>query len=339
MRLRNWTYSRGWKKSHGIGIPVISVGNITVGGTGKTPVAEFLLGKLLAMGYRPAYLSRGYGRSTQGFYPVKPHEGGSAVFGDEAVQVATRYPQVPVAVCEDRVEGARQLKACHPVDVLVLDDAFQHRRIHRDLDLVVVDVSRKPWEDLPFPAGRLREPLAGLRRADAFVLTKFTEPAEAEAAKAELTRRFPGKPIVTMALQPLSIRPVFPQGHPSKTPEDLHVLPILAFAGLGNNAFFQSTLESLGAQVSAFVPFPDHHPYRPADMEKIFQAFEAAKKIKGKLAPALILTTEKDYFRLKESTWMEKYTHLPLYFMEVGMVPLEGWEQLAQKLKDITRNI
>jgi tetraacyldisaccharide 4'-kinase len=342
MRLRNWAYDRGWKRSHGVGVPVISVGNITVGGTGKTPMAEFLLGKLLEMGYRPAYLSRGYGRSTKGYFHVTPGAGGPSTFGDEALQVATRFPQVPVAVCGDRVEGARRLLAAHQPDVLVLDDAFQHRRIHRDLDLVMVDVSRKPWEDRVLPMGRLREPLAGLQRADVFVFTKFVNPIKGKAAVGELRTLFPGKALATMTLKPRSIHPIFPQGLPSPGLSALKGMPVVAFSGLGNNAFFRETLESMGAQIIAFVPFPDHHPYGPADLEKIFQAFEAQKEIKGKLAPALILTTEKDYFRLKEMAWMEKYTHLPIHYMEVGMVPMDdlaGWEQLEQKLKNITGNI
>jgi tetraacyldisaccharide 4'-kinase len=340
MSLRNVAYDRGWKRSHAVGVPVISIGNITVGGTGKTPMAEFLLAKLLEMGLRPAYLSRGYGRQTRGFRMVEPAAGGgAAAFGDEALQVATRFPGVPVAVCEDRVAGAQQLLAGHPVDVLVLDDAFQHRRIRRDLDIVMVDASRMPLQDWPFPAGRLREPRRGLGRAHTLVLTKFRNSQEAQSATAALHQHFPRQTIAAMILQPQAIRPFFRSDTLPLTPSALQGKPVIAFSGLGNNTFFRATLEDLGATVVAFFPFPDHYVYQAADMEKILQAFETQTEIKGKLAPALILTTEKDYFRLMEMSWMETHTQLPLHYLEVGMAPLEGWEGVEQQLSKITRNI
>lgn len=337
MSLRNHAYDQGWKRSHACGIPVISVGNITVGGTGKTPMAEFLLARLLEMGYRPAYLSRGYGRATKGFLMVSPTAGSAERYGDEAFQVASRFPSVPVAVCESRVEGAKQLLAVHNPDVLVLDDAFQHRRIQRNLDMVMVDVGRMPMQDHVFPAGRLREPLRGLRRAQVLVTTKFSTVEEANRAAQALRARFPEALLCSMALEARGIHPFFPVHTPPVDRATLGGRAAIAFSGLGNNAHFKATLERLGVDVRVFHPFPDHHAYTLEDIEKILHSIEGQTEIKGNFAPALILTTEKDFFRLKAMPWMKRHAHLPMYYLEVGMKPLDGWEQVEQKIKKIAR--
>lgn len=338
MALRNWTYAQGWKRSHHIGIPVVSIGNITVGGTGKTPMAEFLLTYLLGMGLRPAYLSRGYGRKTKGYIKVMPSTGDASSYGDEAFQVASKFPNVPVAVCEDRVVGAKELLQTHPIDILVLDDAFQHRRIHRDLDWVMMDATRPPSADWPFPAGRLREGLRGLRRADALILTKFSQPQAQATALADLKKRFPAQIAAAFDLQPLSVQPFFPDQEPqSHKLEGLAGKSVILFSGIGNPNHFVDTVIAAGAITVQTRTFSDHHRYTEADFDKILAAFESQKEIKGKLPPALILTTEKDYFRLKGMPWIQRFAHLPLAFLTVGMVPLAGWEQLALQLNKIIK--
>lgn len=339
LTLRNIAYDRGWKTTHSVGVPVISIGNITVGGTGKTPMAEFLLTHLLDMGLHPAYLSRGYGRKTSGFALVETADGSAERYGDEAFQVATKFPQVPVAVCEDRVGGAQKLLSLRSIDILVLDDAFQHRRIHRDLDLVMVDVSRLPTGDFLLPAGRLREPLRGLGRADALLLTKFTDQAAADAAMDSLHSRFQSAAIARVNMVPRGSRPFFPDKMPPISLDELKGVSAVAFSGLGNNQHFRQTLLDLGVHLQVFSPFPDHHDYSTVELEKLLKGFEAQTEIKGKLAPALILTSEKDYFRIISMPWIKTQAHLPLYFLEVGMSPAEGWERVEQKIKNITPKI
>ncbi len=340
LSLRNLAFDWGWKKTYSAGIPVISIGNITVGGTGKTPMAEFLLAKLLEMGLRPAYLSRGYGRKSKGFALVEPFPGGSAdLYGDEAFQVASKFPNVSVAVCEDRVEGANRLRAIRAIDILVLDDAFQHRRIRRDLDLVMIDVTRMPTADGLLPAGRLREPLGGLKRAHALVLTKFADDTTANAAKNILQEAFPSLSIAQMAMRPISLHPFFPEKSGAIPLEELKGMPVNAFSGLGNNAHFQQTILSLGMNLNDFAAFPDHHAYSEHELENLFKGFEAQTEIKGKLAPALILTTEKDFFRLKALPWIKNHAALPLFYLEVGMSPSNGWEEVERKIKNITPKI
>ncbi len=315
--LRNLSYKWGFQKVHRVSVPVISVGNISLGGTGKTPMAEYLLGKLEEMGFHPAYLSRGYGRSSKGFLWVDPQAEHGRRFGDEAFQVAAKFPHLQVAVCENRVDGVRQMLRERPgtFDVLVLDDAFQHLRIHRDLNLVMVDCSRPPWKDLMLPAGNLREPLHGLRRTDFYVYTKFQNRVQA----AHLASRYTAdSPSAIFELQPSELVPFF-TGKPPVVPSAIY-----AFAGLGNNQFFFDQLKQrYQTEVQTF-PFPDHHLYRPGDLQKIVDLVQGHPKNSTNFGDALILTTEKDYFRLRGQTWLKAFNELPLFYLPARMVPLEG---------------
>lgn len=335
LTIRNMAYDHGWKKQHPVSVPVISVGNITAGGTGKTPMAEFLLGKLLEMGHTPSYLSRGYGRETSGFFIVDPENGDAKKYGDEAFQVANRFPQLTVAVCENRVEGANRLLEDRRIDFLVLDDAFQHRRIQRDIDLVMVDCTRPPTKDFILPAGRLREKLSGLNRANVFVFSKFQDASKIKAIQDEMKVRWPKAKQMVMDFKPLSYHH-FLHSDQACDLDDLEGLPVIAFSGIGNNGHFSKTLSDLGLNVMQFFPFPDHYAYQKGDMEKILRAFEAQKEIKGKLPPALILTTEKDFFRLKKAPWMAGFENSALAFVKIGMEVRSGWEQIEQELKEIT---
>ena len=336
--LRNWAYDVGLLRIEGIDKPVISIGNITVGGTGKTPMAEFLLAELRSMGIQTAYLSRGYGRKTKGYNFVDPANGGAETFGDEAYQVASKFPDVPVAVCERRIDGARRLMESHAFDVLVLDDAFQHRGIRRDLDWVMVDTTCMPSRDWPLPAGRLRESLSGLRRAQTLILSKFSDTAMCETACKELQERFPQQAIAAFALQPAEILPFNPiASYLRQTVSSLKGRSVILFSGIGNPRHFRDTVIRAGADVCAELIWSDHHRYTAADLEKILAVFESKKEIKGKLRPALILTTEKDYFRLKAMPWMQRFVQLPFAYMTVGMVPVMGWDAMAVEIKKLVK--
>lgn len=288
-------------------------------------MAEFLLGKLESMGYTPAYLSRGYGRATKGFYLVDPTQGGAAMFGDEAFQVASRFPQLRVAVCENRVEGVEKLLALpgEAIDIVVLDDAFQHRRIHRDLDLVLIDANRPPWSDLVLPAGNLREFRRGLRRADMLLFTKFTDPALPK----RLAEKAPaGMPTGAFRLEQQEPRPFFATALPDEP------RTVIAFSGLGNNAFFFQQLKAAYPGLSHTFPFPDHHDYSPSDLVKILEPIKAEMENSSNLGSALILTSEKDYFRLKGKEWLEQFRDFPIFHVPVRMVPEWGDGQLKELL-------
>ena len=316
MSLRNLSYQWGILKIHQLPVPVTSIGNISVGGTGKTPLAENFIRFFLEQGLQPAYLSRGYGRKSKGYLEVNPQKGNAIRYGDEALQVASKFPEVKVAVCEDRVEGGKRLLESGKVQVLILDDAFQHRGIHRDLDIVVVDANRLPWRDWVLPMGRLREPRSQLKRAQYMVINKV-EPAHL--------------PVVPKTFQTLPVAfatPVFSQlEHQTKT--------AIAFSGLGNNNFFKVQLERAGFDLKAFFPFPDHYTLKEKDVAEIIRKYEEVSKNSGKLTPPVILTTEKDYARLQGQTAFKPFTGLPLQPISIDLQWIKGGEALKKRLKEI----
>ena len=251
-------------------------------------------------------------------------------------QVASRFPEFPVAVCEDRITGATRLIKDHSPTIIVLDDAFQHRKIQRDLDLVMIDCARPPHRDWLLPAGRLREGQGGLKRAHQLIFSKYKDANQLQEAQSAMASNWPDLPQMVMDLKPIALHR-FEAPNAALSLEDIKDKKVVAFSGIGNNKHFHAMLNYLGADVAQFFHFPDHFTYTKADIEKILGTFEALKEIKGKLRPALILTTEKDYFRLKQLPWMADFTDYPLAFIRVGMDAKQGWTQLEQKIKEITR--
>lgn len=166
--IRNWCYDAGVFKSHRFNIPVISVGNLDIGGAGKSPMTEYLV-RLLKNKYALATLSRGYGRKTLGFLIAKSSATATEV-GDEPAQFKQKFPEVTVAVCEKRVVGIEQLRASH--NLIILDDAYQHRAVTPGYSILLFDYSRVFEPHLMLPVGNLREPFSGRRRADTIIVTK-----------------------------------------------------------------------------------------------------------------------------------------------------------------------
>lgn len=261
--------------------PVVSVGNLTAGGTGKTPVVEALCRAWRVRGGRPAILSRGY----------RGGQGGN----DEFRLLARRLPDVPHVQDPDRHRGGLRLLAAHPeVDLLVLDDGFQHRRLHRDVDLVVLDATRPFGYGHCLPRGLLREPWQGLRRATGIIVTRC---AEANPDKAVLLRTF--------LAQFLPRTPVWEARAEVQDLTDLAGarLPLaearsrrwLAFAGLGNPTAFFRMLTRLGLPLIEVRAFPDHHPYRASDVRALAD-WATRRGASG------FLTTEKDGVKFAAGT-------------------------------------
>ncbi len=331
MAIRGGLYRRGWKKSHEGPVAIVSVGNISTGGTGKTPMAEYLLRELQEQGYRPAYLSRGYGRDTRGYLRVLPAQGDGRRFGDEAFQVASKFPDVPVAVCESRVDGLQRLwdETQGAFDCLVLDDAFQHLRIQRDLDLVMIDANRPPWRDLVLPAGNLREFRRGLRRAQVLVLTKFQDEQEVRGWRERLE---PEWDTAAFQLVQESPRPFFDHSFPET------LTSLRAFAGLGNNAFFFRQLQTTFPQLTTTFSFPDHRSYTPADLRKIVGLNQVDTEKSSNLGAAVVLTSEKDYYRLKGMDWLGEFREVPLFYVPARLEAVWGKEMLLAHLSRIIQN-
>ena len=185
--IRNRLFDRGILPVEEFSIPIISVGNLTVGGTGKTPLTEYLI-ELLSPHKRVAVLSRGYGRKSRGFVIASSHSSASDI-GDEPLQIYRKYPTITIAVDSNRRRGIKLLQQqATPPEVILLDDAHQHRYVRPTLSIVLCDYNRPIYADLPLPAGRLREPMSGLKRADIVVLTKCTHILTQEEISQEADR-------------------------------------------------------------------------------------------------------------------------------------------------------
>lgn len=283
--IRNFLFDKGILHSEKVLQKVIVVGNLTVGGTGKTPVIEYLT-RLLSKQIPLAILSRGYGRDTRGFVEADSNAS-AATIGDEPFQFYSKFNrEAIVVVCEKRVEGARKIHEKHPdVKLLLLDDAFQHRAIQRNLNILLNDYNRPFYEDYPFPAGRLRERRRGARRADAMVVTKC--PANLPAAEKENIieniRRYtrPGVPVFFATTRydvPLSY-----EGGP------VELKNVKMAAGIANPQPFAAYLTTRFSVTDQKV-FPDHHNYTPSDVEDL---------IKNLKNDTFVVTTEKDMVKLK----------------------------------------
>lgn len=277
IRLRNLYYDRVPPAARRVGAPVISVGNLSAGGTGKTPMVIALVERLSAMGRRPVVLTRGYGTP----------RGGVA---DEVAEIRLAAPGVPVVVNADRVAGARGALARGLGDCFVLDDGFQHRRLRRDLDVVLID-ALDPWGGgALLPAGRLREPLEGLSRADVIVITRSNQVAPDRFAEIETRVRAlaPGAATLSARVAPHAV--VFAGGE-SAAPESLARRRAVLVCAIGNPDSFVRLTESIGIERSETLVFRDHHPYARNDAD----AVAAAAQRRG---AGLILTTRKDWVKL-----------------------------------------
>lgn len=300
-------YDAGVLRNVRIGVPVISIGNMTAGGTGKTPFVELLLRRLSATNKKIAVVSRGYGRKTIGTVVVS--DGMSILAssrdgGDEPSQLAAKFPNVVVIVDERRVRGAELAVRCFGAAVILLDDAFQHRSIGRDMDIVMIDGSKPLYNIRMIPAGLRREPMSGLRRANTIVLSASNN---IDALEHEL-RRFSESPILRSTTRPLRLS-LASSG--SELPlETLRGKSCVAFSGIGNPDAFRNTLTALGLEVRDELRFPDHHRYSGGDIRSVL----LSRKTHG---DALLVTTEKDFMRL--STLIADHPDLAvaLYVLEI----------------------
>lgn len=281
MRVRRWGYRRGVLVSHDSPVPVISVGNITAGGTGKTPMVAWIVRHLVASGRKPAIVMRGY-RAVKAAPGAEPKS-------DEA-QLLASLTGAPVIVEPDRVAGARRA-AEGGADVVVLDDGFQHRRLRRNLDIVLIDAVEPFGFGHCLPRGLLREPPAALADADAIVITHADEVspqllAELRGALARLCR--PGVTMAEAMHKPVAVIDEAGQSH---CPDALAGRAVLAFSGLGSPEHFLESLTRLGARVISTVEMSDHAAYSPAILAELADKAKAA-------GAEIMVTTQKDHVRL-----------------------------------------
>ncbi len=327
MRMRSKAYASGLFASYGLSRPVICVGNISMGGTGKTPHVIWLCRKLVKAGIRPAVVSRGYGgRAGKGPLVVSNGTGpevGPQVAGDEPVMIAGRLAGVPVVVGSDRVASARLAISRLGAEVIVLDDGFQHLRLRRDLDIVLIAATRSPLQEKVFPGGELREPIDALCRASCVLVTR-----------AECITRDERQTLVREFGPLLGNRPVFfsknrvSEIRPLKEKENRKFTSprtAFAFCGLGDPGSFLATLKASGVRVAGHRWFADHHKYADRDLCNL--AVQAQKA--G--ADALV-TTAKDAVKLAGLD-VEKIS-LKILVMEIEPdVDRELWSLIDNTLK------
>ena len=310
---RNLLYDYNIIKSHEFPIPVISVGNITVGGTGKTPHVEYLV-KLLKDEFNVAVLSRGYKRRTRHFI-LAGADSGVQEIGDEPVQIKQKFPDVDVAVDRRRVNGVQQLLTKLPdLDVIILDDAYQHRRIKPGLSILLMDFNRPIMKDLLLPAGRLRENANERRRAHIILVTKCPDRLK------PIERRLIVKDLTLYAFQHLYFTkigyrdplPVFKDSNGISLPEIKSGHPtILMVTGIAYPRLFKRHLRSISTSIRE-MKFPDHHSFSQRDINQILQEF---KHMQGK--NRYLFTTEKDAMRLRKFTSIDKEIRDRMFYIPV----------------------
>lgn len=325
MSLRNGAYDRRWLRVSQASVPVISLGNITTGGTGKTPLAAFLANWFVSHGHRPGLLSRGYHALADASSEGMPTSDGAGPGNDEKRVLDRLCPSVPHIQQRDRVTSAARLVQVHDCDVILLDDGFQHRRLHRDLDLVLVD-ALQPWGyGHVLPRGLLREPLSGLRRADLILITRADQctAAQRQELQASLLRFRGTDECVEIAFKPTRLVDVQWKAH---SLESIRGKQVLAFCGIGNPSGFRRTVDALTAGSGAFQAFPDHHHYGASDLRKLEELASAS-------SADMVLTTQKDLVKIGPDDWHGP----PLLAVEIGAAFLSGLDLLEARLNALMK--
>lgn len=313
--IRNKFFDWRWIKSVEFGFPVISVGNITVGGTGKTPHVEYIL-QLLSDKYPVAFLSRGYKRKTKGFRLAGKQDGPSEL-GDEPFQVFSKFGRrVKVAVGEDRVNGIRQLKQQYKeLKAVVLDDAFQHRKVKPGVSIVLIDYYRPVFKDYYLPMGDLRESVHGLRRANIVIVTKVPgaiKPIEKRLWIKELDL-FPYQFLFFTSFEYGKLRPLFRKNKDAPEIKKLkgENYSCLLVTGIANPKPIQDYVEKY-IRKTEVLAYADHQEYGPEHVKEVTRKFSLLEEGKR-----IIITTEKDAVKLSQLKFSDQEIMKSFYYLPV----------------------
>lgn len=325
--VRNWLFDIGVLRSKSFSLPVISVGNLTVGGCGKTPHVEYIL-NLLKDKYHTAVLSRGYKRKSKGYLLAKADTTMPEI-GDEPYQIKKKFPNIHVAVDADRVHGIKRLmedEESRNVEAVVLDDAYQHRYVKPGLNILLVDYHRLVIYDALLPAGRLREPISGKDRADIIIVTKCPEGMKPMGYRV-LTKAMDIKPYQQLFFTCIEYdRLTAFSGEETRSLDSL--MPdenILLLTGIASP---QQIIDDLGQHSNNIQPmiFADHHQFDSEDIVEINNKFMAMKH------PRLVVTTEKDAARLRDIEGLDEDLINNLYVLPIKI----GFKQGGQEIFDKT---
>ena len=333
--LRNFMYDKKILKSGRVNAKTISIGNITTGGTGKTPAVEAFAEKLNNSGYETVVISRGYrGDNEKPLIVSNGNEilAGAKYSGDEAFMLAKKLSDVPVVICKDRLKAARYVQSEFQPEIILLDDGFQHRRIIRDYDIVLIDATNPFGYNYLIPRGLLRENKGSLRRADGFIITRSDQvnPKELEKIKEELKVYNDSAYIYLSSHSPSHLQNINGEKFSLKVLRDKNVI---AFSGLGNPEAFESSLKKEDCNLIKHFIFPDHYSYTREDFKQIAQEFAGAKI-------DYLITTGKDLVKLDDSI-IDFFSNknISLYSFEIKMSFNDQTGQTIDILEQIIENI
>lgn len=333
--VRNFLFDRGFLKSTSFEVPVISVGNLSTGGTGKTPHVEYLI-RLLKGSYRVATLSRGYGRKTTGFMLVSS-PATTAMIGDEPMQYHSKYNDILVSVGEDRVSAIENLlRIPSPPQVVLMDDAYQHRKLRPGLSILLIEYENIFKKDFLIPAGNLRESFSGRKRADIIIISKSPSiivPIERKRVIEEI--------------KPLDHQQIFftyyRYGDFNKVSRSNGGMlmgakyylekrfTILMVTGIANPSGLMEYLRRHTDKLETLI-FPDHHEFSRKDIHKIQETFDNIAN-----ASKIIVTTEKDAMRLRNPEIEKSINHLPIFYIPIEVVIHQDEEKFNKIILDYVR--
>ncbi|MHC4545021.1 MAG: tetraacyldisaccharide 4'-kinase [Planctomycetota bacterium] len=310
--VRNFLYSKGWLKIHRVDVPVISIGNITTGGTGKTPLVIRLCNFLRNSGSKCAILTRGYKTNQD--------------YRDEPAVLAESCPGIQVVVNPDRIAGAAEAISRFDAKVLIMDDGYQHRRLGRDLDIVTIDATVPFGYGKLLPAGLLREPVTALKRANVAVITRSDQSTEAKLTQLEgkLRQINPEMVVARSVHAPVCAKSI---DNREINLEELKGKKIFAFCGIGNPDAFFNTVEGLGAELTGSKVFDDHYHYTDNCLDDIYEQAQL-------LNAELILTTQKDWVSFLPSAMSNASEDVNFAYLAIELRFISGEDKITQLIKN-----
>jgi len=319
--IRNWCYDTGVFESHEFNAPIISIGNLAVGGAGKSPMTEYLI-NLFKNDHKLATLSRGYGRHTKGYLTASATATATTI-GDEPAQFKQKFPDITVAVCEKRVDGIKQLLPNH--DLIILDDAYQHRAVKPGLSILLFDYNHLDQPQLVLPAGNLREPFSGRWRADVLIVSKCPQTLTTSEQDSLIS-----------LLRPMGYQQVFFTSISYQSLQDMsgnivneiidNDTTVFLLTGIANA---DPLVQQLKKQTAKLVHhnYPDHHQFTLKNITKLADEFNACSSQKK-----LIITTEKDAQRLGKQELLPLVNQLPVLVLPIGTGFLNNAQQQFDQL-------
>jgi len=326
LRLRHFLYDQGWLKEHQFNRPVICVGNLSFGGTGKTPFTIYLA-KLLGDQPELAVLSRGYKRKTQGFLKANTNSSVEDL-GDEPLLIYQNLQKTTVAVDENRARGLQQLFDEHHAQIAILDDALQHRKVKANLNILLTDYNHRYTKDWLVPAGKLRDIKHRAKDAQMIVVTKCPEDVDFKKITEEINP-MPAQHVYFTKLQYTTVRPLL--GDQLFDLDFLSHKGLVVFTGIANPQYLESFMRSKSDLVH-FISFPDHHHYQPKDIQRvteIFDNFAANSK--------MVVTTEKDAVKLSDPALAPLLLKLPVFVLRVEIAFMRDQEIFERQLNEYAR--